>query len=155
MANLNKVMLMGNVTRDIELRYTPGGTAVASFGLATNRRWKDKKTGDNREEATFIDIEVWAKTAELCHQYLSKGSPVFIEGRLKLDQWESKEGQKRSKLRVVAESVQFLSSGKGGRPAAARAAQKPGPEGPPGDEPPPAEAAGDTFDDVKEDDIPF
>ena len=155
MANLNKVMLMGNVTRDIELRYTPGGTAVASFGLATNRRWKDKKTGDNREEATFIDIEVWAKTAELCHQYLSKGSPVFIEGRLKLDQWESKEGQKRSKLRVVAESVQFLSSGKGGRPAAARPAQKPEPAGASAEEPPPPDAPGDTFDDVKEDDIPF
>ncbi len=114
MANLNKVLLIGNLTRDIELRYTPGGTAVANFGLATNRTWRDKKTGDNREEVTFIDVEVWARTAELCHQYLGKGSPAFIEGRLKLDQWESKEGQKRSKLRVVAESVQFLRGGSGG-----------------------------------------
>jgi len=108
MANLNKVLLTGNLTRDVELRHTHGGTAVANFGLAVNRRWKDKKTGDGREETTFIDIEVWARMAELCAEYLSKGSPVFVEGRLKLDQWESKDGQKRSKLRVVAENVQFL-----------------------------------------------
>ena len=162
MANLNKVFLIGNLTRDIELRYTPGGTAVANFGLATNRRWRDKKSGDNREEATFIDVEAWARTAELCHQYLSKGSPVFLEGRLKLDQWESKDGQKRSKLRVVAESVQFLSGrGEGGRGGGGGRSGGEGGEGgggggggrrsAPKDEAPPAD---DTFD-VSDDDIPF
>jgi len=109
MANLNKVMLIGNLTRDVELRYTPGGTAVCSFGLATNRKWKNKQ-GEQQEEVTFVDVEAWARTAELCQQYLSKGSPLFVEGRLKLDQWQSKDGQRRSKLKVVIENMQFLAN---------------------------------------------
>jgi single-strand DNA-binding protein len=117
MANLNRVFLMGNLTRDPELRYTPSGTAVAQFGVATNRRWKDKQSGEMREEVTFVDVEVWGKQAELAGQYLAKGRPVFIEGRLRLDQWDDRNtGQKRSRLKVVGERFQFLGArGEGGR----------------------------------------
>ena len=116
MANLNRVFLMGNLTRDPELRYTPSGTAVAQLGLATNRKWKDRQSGEMREEATFVDIELWGKQAELAGQYLAKGRPVFIKGRLRLDQWEDRNtSQKRSKLKVVGERFQFLGSrGEGG-----------------------------------------
>ena len=117
MPSLNKVFLAGNLTRDPELRYTPGGTAVAQFGLAVNRRFRNRE-GQMQEEATFVDIEVWGRQAEAASEYIAKGSPVLIEGRLKLDTWESKQtGERRSKLRVVGERVQFLSykgSGKGG-----------------------------------------
>jgi single-strand DNA-binding protein len=109
MANFNKVMLMGNLTRDIELRHTPGNQAVAKIGLAVNRRFTTGD-GEKREETTFIDCEAWGKTAETMSKYLTKGKPVFIEGRLKLDQWE-KEGQKFSKLKVVIENFQFIDSG--------------------------------------------
>ena len=114
MANLNRVFLIGNLTRDPELRYTPSGTAVAQFGLATNRRWKDRQSGDMREEVTFVDVEVWGRQAELAGQYLAKGRPVFVEGRLKLDQWEDQQGNKRSKLRVVVDGFQFIDSREGG-----------------------------------------
>ena len=108
MASLNKVFLAGNLTRDPELRYTPGGTAVGQFGLAVNRRFRNRD-GQMQEEATFVDIEVWGRQAEAASEYISKGSPVLIEGRLKLDTWESKQtGERRSKLRVVGERVQFL-----------------------------------------------
>ncbi|MCB0383783.1 MAG: single-stranded DNA-binding protein [Bdellovibrionales bacterium] len=106
MANLNRVLLIGRLTRDPELRYTPNGSAVADFGLAVNKNWKDKD-GQKQEEVCFIDIVVWGKSAENCHKYLDKGRMAFIEGRLKLDTWE-KDGQKRSKLHVVADTVQFL-----------------------------------------------
>jgi single-strand DNA-binding protein len=113
MANLNKVFLIGNLTRDPELRYIPSGTAVADFGLAINRNWTGPD-GKKHEEATFVDVTLWARQAELAGEYLSKGKLVFIEGRLQLDQWQDKEGQKRSKLRVVGERMQFLDrSGKG------------------------------------------
>jgi len=107
MANLNKVFLMGNLTRNPELRYTPGGTPVTEFGLAVNRVWtgKDKQ---RHEETVFVDVTLWARLAEIASEYLSKGRPVFIEGRLQLDQWETPDGQKRSKLRVVGETMQFL-----------------------------------------------
>ncbi len=112
MPSLNKVFLAGNLTRDPELRYTPGGTAVAQFGLAVNRRFRNRE-GQMQEEATFIDIEVWARQAETTSEYLSKGSPVLIEGRLKLDTWQSKQtGERRSKICVVGERVQFLGSRK-------------------------------------------
>ena len=108
MPSLNKVFLAGNLTRDPELRYTPGGTAVAQFGMAVNRKFKNRE-GQLQDEATFVDIEVWGRQAETSSEYLSKGSPVLIEGRLKLDTWESKQsGERRSKLRVVGERVQFL-----------------------------------------------
>ncbi len=97
---------MGNLTRDPELRYTPGGAALASFGLAVNRKYKQ---GDEmKEEVCFVDITVWGKQGENCAQYLSKGSGAFIEGRLRLNSWETSDGQKRNKLEVVAENVQFL-----------------------------------------------
>ena len=111
--NFNKVILLGNLTRDPELRHTSGNQAVANIGLAVNRRWRSPD-GEQREETTFVDCEAWGKTAEVMCQYLGKGRPVFIEGRLKLDQWE-KEGQKFSKLRVVVENFQFVDSGQGGR----------------------------------------
>ena len=107
--SVNKVFLMGNLTRDVELKYTPSNQPVATFGIAMNRRYKTKD-GENREETTFVDCEAWARTAEVMSEYLSKGRPVFIEGRLKLDQWQDKEGNKRSKLRVVVENFQFVDS---------------------------------------------
>ena len=112
MGSLNKVFLIGRLTRDVELRYTPTGTAVADFGLAVNRVYKTAD-GEKKEAVTFVDITVWAKRAEVCAEYLSKGRQVFVEGRLELDSWESKEGEKRSKLKVVAEDVQFLGSAPG------------------------------------------
>ncbi|MDA0692329.1 MAG: single-stranded DNA-binding protein [Nitrospinae bacterium] len=106
MASFNKVLLMGNLTRDPELRYTASGAAVASFGLAVNRKYK---AGDEwKEEVCFVDITVWAKQAENCAEYLHKGSPVFVEGRLNYQSWESDTGQKRNKLEVVASTIQFL-----------------------------------------------
>jgi single-strand DNA-binding protein len=113
-ANLNKVFLMGNLTRDPEVRYTPKGTAVGEFGVAINDTYK-AQDGTLKESVTYVDIEVWSRQAETCKQYLSKGRPVFIEGSLKFDQWESPEGQKKSKLRVRAERVQFLGSPGGGQ----------------------------------------
>ncbi len=115
MVSLNKVFLAGNLTRSPELRYTPGGTAVAQFGLAVNRRFRNRE-GQMQEEVTFVDIEVWGRQAETASEYISKGSPVLIDGRLKLDTWESKQtGERRSKLRVVGERVQFLRFEKGDR----------------------------------------
>jgi len=114
-ANMNRVFLMGNLTRDPELRYTPGGTPVASFGLAVNHRFKDRN-GNWKDEATFVDIETWGRQAETCSQYLSKGRAALIEGRLRLAQWESKQGEKRSKLKVVAERVQFIGPPRQGGP---------------------------------------
>jgi len=111
MSSFNKVILMGNLTRDPELKYTPKGTAVAKFGLAVNRVWRTE-TGEKKEEVTFVDVDVFGKTAESVSQYMRKGSPLFLEGRLKLDSWEDKQtGQKRSKLGVVADKVQFLGGG--------------------------------------------
>jgi len=114
MASYNKVLLMGNLTRDPEVRYTPKGTAIANLGLAVNRVYTTEG-GEQKEEVTFVDIEVWGRQAETAGQYLAKGRPIFVEGRLKLDSWEDKEsGQKRNKLKVVAERVQFLGAPRGG-----------------------------------------
>jgi single-strand DNA-binding protein len=114
MPNLNKVMLMGNITRDIELRTIPSGQSIAQIGLAINRSWTSAD-GEKREEVTWVDCEAWGKTAEIMHKYLAKGRPVYIEGRLKLDQWDDKEsGQKRSKMKVVIEAFQFIDSKGGG-----------------------------------------
>ena len=115
MANLNKVMLIGNLTRDPELRYTPKGTAVADIALAINRVWNNEQN-QRQEETTFVDITLWGRQAEVVQQYVTKGSPIYIEGRLQLDSWDDKEtGKKRSKLRVIGENFQFL-SGKPGAP---------------------------------------
>jgi single-strand DNA-binding protein len=110
MANYNRVILMGNLTRDPELRYTSGGSAVANFGIAVNRTWSGQD-GVRREETTFVDCEAWTKQAELIGEYMKKGRLIFVEGRLKLDQWESQDGQKRSKLRVVVERFEFMPRG--------------------------------------------
>ncbi|QDU63760.1 Single-stranded DNA-binding protein [Planctomycetes bacterium Pan216] len=116
MANLNKVLLIGRLTRDPELRYTPSGTAVSDLGLAVNN-YRKGQDGQRQEETVFVDVTAWGRTAELANQYLAKGRQVFVEGRLKFDQWTSQEGQKRSKLNVVAENLQFLDSrGEGGPP---------------------------------------
>ena len=110
MASFNRVMLMGNLTRNPELKYTPSGTAVTDLGLAVNESFKNK-AGETVEQTCFVDVVVWGRQAETASEYLTKGSPAFIEGRLQFDQWENQEGEKRSKLRVRAERVQFLSSG--------------------------------------------
>ncbi len=115
MPNYNKVILMGNLTRDPEVKYTSGGTAIAKLGMAINRTWTNKE-GQKQEETTFVDVDAFGRQAEVIGQYLKKGRPVMIEGRLKLDQWDDKQtGQKRSKLGVTLEGFQFLDSrGEGG-----------------------------------------
>ena len=115
MANFNKVLLVGNLTRDPELKHTPSNQAVAQIGLAVNRNFQTKD-GEKREETTFVDCEAWGRTAEVMSQYLAKGRPVLVEGRLKLDQWQDKDGNNRSKLKVVIENFQFLGGrGEGGQ----------------------------------------
>lgn len=107
MASLNRVLLIGNLTRDPELRYIPSGSAVADFGVAMNRRFK-RQDGSWQEETTFVDVSAWGSQGEFVKKYFSKGKSIFVEGRLKYDQWTTPEGQKRSKLTVVAESIQFV-----------------------------------------------
>lgn len=120
MANLNKVMLIGNLTRDPEVRYTPKGTAVTDLGLAVNRIYATD-SGERREETTFVDITLWGRQAEIAGQYMKKGKPIYIEGRLQMDTWQDKQtGQNRTKLKIVGENFQFLGgrdeSGGGGAP---------------------------------------
>ena len=118
MANLNKVMLIGNLTRDPELRVTPKGTAICTFSIAVNRKFKDDSGGE-REEVTYVDIEAWGKSGENISKYCTKGRPLFVEGRLRLDQWEDKNTkEKRSRMKVVLENFQFLGGGRseGGAP---------------------------------------
>ncbi len=122
-ASFNKVVLLGNLTRDPELRYLPSGTAVSEIGLAVNDRIK--RDGQWVDEATFVDVTLWGRTAEVANEYLSKGSSVLIEGRLKLDSWENKEGEKRSKLKVVCERMQMVGpKGGGGGPSESRPARQ-------------------------------
>src|SRR3954462_4118635 len=114
MASFNKVILLGNLTRDPEVRYTPKGSAVCDLGIAVNRSYT-LDNGEKREEVTFVDVTLWARLAEIAGEYLKKGRPVFIEGRLQLDTWDDKQsGQKRSKLRVIGETMQLLGSRPGG-----------------------------------------
>ena len=122
MASFNRVILVGNLTRDIELRYTPGGTAVTELGMAVNDRRKNQ-SGEWVEETTFVDVTLWARTAEVASEYLGKGDSLLVEGRLKLDSWET-DGQKRSKLRVVGERMQMLGGRKGGGPSSPRPPQE-------------------------------
>ena len=152
MASHNRVILLGNLTRDPELRYLQSGTAVSDIGMAVNDRRKNAN-GEWVEETTFVDVTLWGRTAEVASEYLSKGSPVLIEGRLKFDTWETNDGQKRSKLRVVGERMQMLGTrggggGGGSRPAGQQDSQYSQPEPPPeaqyGQPEPPAD-----------DDIPF
>lgn len=129
MASFNKVLLLGNLTRDPQVRFTPAGAAVAELGLAVNRTWFDKQKNQKQEETTFVDVTLWGKQAETAGEYLAKGRQVLIEGRLQLDQWEDKSsGEKRSKLKVVGESMTMLGGGKdGGYPARGEETQ----DGPP------------------------
>ena len=155
MASFNKVILMGNLTRDPELRYTPKGTAIAKVGLAVNRVWTNE-AGEKKEEVTFVDVDIFGRTAENVGQYMRKGRPMLVEGRLKLDQWDDKQtGQKKSKLGVVAETVQFLGSapgaGEGGAPAAPAAPRAPRPAAAASA---PAAEAGDS-EPPHDDDVPF
>ncbi|MBL8748533.1 MAG: single-stranded DNA-binding protein [Planctomycetes bacterium] len=113
MANFNKVLLMGNLTRDVELRHTQSGMALAKFGMAINRKWS--QNGEQKESTCFVDLTAWGRQAELLSQYVKKGSQLFVEGRLEYSTWESQEdGKKRSKLEVVVENFQFMGSGRGG-----------------------------------------
>ena len=123
-ASLNKVLLIGNLTRDPELRYLPSGQAVTTFTLAANRTYV-AASGEKKEEATFVRVVVWARRAEVCNEYLKKGSPVFVEGRLQSRNWEAQDGTKRSSIEVVANNVQFLSRGGGAREPEAEAIQLP------------------------------
>lgn len=107
MPNYNRVMLMGNLTRDPQLRYTPSGTAVADFGLAVNRRRRGSN-GERRDETCFVDVTAWGRQAEIINEHFNKGRPIFLEGRLQLDEWTSSDGQRRSKLKVVLENFQFI-----------------------------------------------
>ncbi|MGA2604853.1 MAG: single-stranded DNA-binding protein [Verrucomicrobiia bacterium] len=138
MASYNKVLLMGNLTRDPEVRYTPKGTAIANLGLAVNRRWTTE-TGEAKEEVTFVDVEVWGRQAETVGQYLSKGKPIFVEGRLRLDSWDDKEsGQKKSKLKVVCERFQFIGASGGRQESKDETPSDEGPARPSGRGPRPA-----------------
>lgn len=149
MASFNKVILVGNLTRDPELRYTPKGMAIAKIGLAVNRNWTTE-SGEKKEEVTFVDVDAFGRQAETLAQYMKKGSPLLVEGRLKLDQWDDKQtGQKRSKLGVIVEGFQFLGGNRtegGGeaprRPVAPSSAPAPSPGAEP-DVPP------------QDDDVPF
>ena len=139
-SSVNKVILIGNLTRDPELRYTPQGSAVCEFSLALNHSYTNKQSGQRVEEVSFIEIVAWARTAEICAEYLKKGRQVYVEGRLKQDRWESPEGKKMSKIRVTAENVQFLGSkpaGGGGGAGGGGAEPAPAPEA--AEEPPPGE----------------
>lgn len=121
MATYNRVILLGNLTRDPDLKYLPSGTSVCELGLALNRVWNDKTTGQKREEVTFVDVTCFARTAEIANEYLAKGRQVHIEGRLQVDQWEDRTtGQKRSKLKVVADQVTLVGGGGGGQQGSGR-----------------------------------
>ena len=158
MASFNKVILVGNLTRDPELRYTPKGTAIAKIGLAVNRSWTTE-TGEKKEEVTFVDIDAFGKQAETIGQYMKKGRPILIEGRLRLDQWDDKQtDQKRSKLGVVLEGFQFLGSGDRGAEGAPHpaAAAAPAARPPPGPAAPAAPARRPSRRaPPEEDDVPF
>lgn len=147
MANLNRVIMVGRLTRDPEIRNTPSGTPVAKFGIAVNRR--PNKQGEN--VADFFNVTAWSKLAELCQQYISKGSLVAIEGRLQSSSWETAEGQKRSAVEIVADNVQFLSRSTGASDSYAQPAN----QGQNRDAQPVSVESADSSDDLPDDDIPF
>jgi len=159
MANLNRVILAGNLTRNPELTYTPNNTPVCKFGMAINRNWTDKNSGEKREETCFVDLTAFGRSAELINQYMAKGRGLLVEGRLHYSQWTNPEGQKRSKLEVVVDNFQFL-----GRPAeggsGARPGAGPGPGAGAGAEGGAAAPSGGSWSDdapppTKDEDIPF
>jgi single-strand DNA-binding protein len=148
-------MLIGNLTRDPELRHTPKGTAVSELSLAINRVWNNDQ-GQKQEETTFVEVTLWGRQAELAQQYLTKGRPVYIEGRLQLDSWDDKEtGKKRSKLRVIGENMQFLSSGSGAGSSSGGSQQTSRPPQQQRSGPPQGASAAPADDFQEDDDIPF
>jgi len=154
MASFNKVILVGNLTRDPELRYTPKGTAIAKIGVAVNRVWTNE-AGERKEEVTFVDVDVFGRTAENVGQYMRKGRPILIEGRLRLDQWDDKQtGQKKSRLGVVAETVQFLGSASGGGEGSG-ASEAPRRSAPPSAPAAPTAPSEPDMPPPEEDDVPF
>src|SRR5437867_3190453 len=149
MANFNKVILAGNLTRDPELRYTPKGTAVTRIGLAINRTWKSE-SGETKQDVTFVDVDAWGRTAEVVAQYLKKGRPILMEGRLRYESWEDKQtNQKRSKLGVVVENFQFMDSNRTEGAAAETPRRRPAPSAKP------EVADAETPAPPEEDDVPF
>ena len=163
MPNYNKVLLMGNLTRDVELKHTPSNMAVANIGIAVNRKYKGTD-GEMKEEVTFVDCEAWASTAENISKWFSKGKPIFLEGRLKLDSWQDKDGGNRTKLKVVVENFQFVDSKGGGGGSGGGGGEYA--DAPPAARRAPAAAAakssaassnytGPTHEPLGEDDIPF
>jgi single-strand DNA-binding protein len=138
MASFNKVILLGNLTRDPQLRYLPSNIAVCEFGLATNRRWKDRD-GNQKEEVCFVDAEAFGRQAETINQYMAKGRPLLVEGHLRLDSWTGQDGQKRSRLRVIVETFQFVGA-RGDQPAAGAAPYER--QVPTGERPPTGPSAG-------------
>ncbi|MCH2059080.1 MAG: single-stranded DNA-binding protein [Verrucomicrobiales bacterium] len=153
MASVNKVILVGNCTRDPEVRFTPKGTAVTDLGLAMNRYYSSDG-GEKREETTFVDVTLWGRQAEVAGEYLKKGRPVYIEGRLQMDSWEDKNsGQKRSKLKVVGEQMQLLGSRDGGGGGGFQQGRESAPAQQGSQEP--AENDGAQFSSGDDDDIPF
>lgn len=152
MANFNRVILAGNLTRDPQLSYTPNNTPVCEFGMAINRRWRDRD-GNQKDEVCFVDLNAYGRTAETINQYMRKGRAILVEGRLRFRQWTNKEGQNRSKLDVLVETFSFLDSGggSGGGANANRPAARPGQAGP-SEEAPPADDYGPPPEDPN---IPF
>ncbi|HTP24774.1 MAG TPA: single-stranded DNA-binding protein [Anaeromyxobacteraceae bacterium] len=149
---VNKVILVGNLGRDPEVRYTPGGQAVASLRIATSRSWTDKQSGQRKEETEWHEVEVWGKQAELCSEYLSKGRQVYLEGRIKTDKWQDKQtGQDRYRMKVVAEAVRFLGGAQ--RPMTRPSSEGMGP--PAGLDEAPADAGSGQVSGPPTDDIPF
>jgi single-strand DNA-binding protein len=153
MASFNKVILLGNLTRDPEIRYTPKGSAVCDLGIAVNRQYT-LENGERREEVTYVDVVLWARLAEIAAEYLKKGRPIFIEGRLQLDTWDDKQsGQKRSKLRVIGENMQMLGSPRTASAGASDAADEDRPAR--ATTPPPRPATPSAPAEPDEDEIPF
>ena len=154
MASYNKVILVGNLTRDPELRHTPSGTAVTDLGLAVNRTWTDRNTNQKNEETTFVDVTCWSRTAEIACEYLRKGRPVLIEGRLQMDEWDDKEtGQKRTKLKVVCDNMQMLGSRDGGGGGGGGGYSAPAQSAPASSEPAPAPES--PVSNPPDDEVPF
>ncbi len=160
MSNYNKVILMGNITRDIELRHTPStNMAIAQVGLAVNRKWRDATSGEMKEEVCFVDCDALGKTAENIAKFFSKGRPIFIEGRLRLDTWKDKtDGSNRSKLKVVIDTFQFIDTKAGGGPGGNSNAGTPARSAAPaaaGARAAPAPASNEGYEPIQEEDIPF
>lgn len=163
MANLNKVLLMGNLTRDPEMRVTPSGHSICKFSLAINRTWRDRD-GNQQNDTTFVDVDSFGKQAEVISKYMTKGRGIFVEGRLRLDQWENSAGEKRNKMMVVLENFQFVGGRGDGEPGGAQDSQEggspyeenspPSRQAAPSSKAPPSKPAAKANDDI-EDDVPF